>query len=411
MILNTNLIDYILLNYDQEELYAQALNVDIEDIKDAIDGNYNILNTLRNDTKPSLKLSYSENKLKMWDFGSPLFRGDIFDLYGIILQKSVYNPSEFVDICNHIIRTFKTTKVETKPTYVKTSSVIHYEERPFNSFDVAYWKLGNVTTRHLKNRGVVGASRVHINNMLYAIHDNKDPIYIYKSGYDKQIELVKVYKPYADKTNKFRTNNKLPLEGLHDLYSSDVLIITKSKKDKLVLESVLDNGVIEHEVNNNILRLKLPPYMSYPYTIGLYSKTNAVNSSYCITNVTNEGILLTPHFVKYLKSKHNTIVINYDYDITGIFNAYMYYRLYDLTPVFIGRSSNVIIDSLTPPLLQLLSKKLEDFGYTYNEKEFISFIIQHEDEYKVKDCYEFVSSDNVKAKEILNGKFKVLKKK
>ena len=407
MILHSSLKEYILTNYNQEKLYAKYLGLPLEEIEEAIENNRNIINTLRaSDTIPSLRLSYFNNKLRMWDFGNSLFRGDIFDLVGIALQKDSNNPIEFVEICKHIINNEKIDIKIISKIPSSTLTIIDYLTKPFNRKDIDYWLQGGVTTKHLSLRGVSPVKSIYVNKtgkpILYYTYSTNDPAYVYRDCVVDKTELVKIYRPFASKKDKFITNNKYLFEGINELYSSDILIITKSRKDKLVLEVLLDDGSIVKNLDKLVRSFNLPSYIDYPFLSGFYQPSYALHKRYCITNLTAESVFLGEKIVSLLRVKHKKIIINYDYDLTGIFNAFIYYKVYDITPLFIGRNATKIIDSLNDSLLKLLKNKLNTYDINFKEKELTNFIIEHGGEYEEKDWFELASNNIINTKFIIN---------
>ncbi len=409
MIITKDIISHILTNVNQEEVVAYVLGITIKEVEEAIENRYNIINTLRgNDTNPSLRLSYYNNKLKMWDYGDILYRGDIFDLVGIFLNKNTNNGKEFIDICEFILKVAKTKPRPIVNNTERQTKVITYTLKRFNSIEVDYWEKGNVSKQHLINRGVQPVDKFYINNNYIASSSNDDPIFVYLEGWDK-IEIVKVYRPFADKKYKFITNNKFLIEGYNDLYPSDILIITKSKKDRLVLESILDKGTIARQVNNNIIKSGMPPYSMYPYFLGLYNKSNAIDSSYCVTNLTNEGVLLSDKTIRLFRKNHNTIIINFDYDLTGVVNSFIYNKLYNIIPVFLGRDRQLVLDNLTDKTIRLILNKFKQLNIDATIDDLIYYIKLYEGDFKEKDVYDFISTNN--DKHTINGKFNEFKEK
>ena len=136
MIVGNTLKEFILLNYDQEQLFAKYMGLPIAEITECIlDRAYKITNPLRIDKNPSLGFYYdSKNKLRCWDYAVSIYRFDIFDLVGYLINTDSNNATGFVKICNTIIRgtTFNVTKKE-------ISVIIDLIEDDF--YNEKQWKL------------------------------------------------------------------------------------------------------------------------------------------------------------------------------------------------------------------------------------------------------------------------------
>lgn len=405
MIVTTSIKDFILLNYNQEELYSYYLRIPVGEVKEAIRYKQNLVNIHRgDDTNPSLRLSYDKGKLRMWDFGNSLYRGDIFDLVGIIINQNSNSQSGFVKICGEIIKNFNREEVTINIENIPSRAIITYDNKEFSKEDLSYWKQANVSKLHLINRGVAVANNFYVNDMLSGTYEYGNPIFIYTDIIHNGVEMLQVYRPHADKIDKFRTNHKLPMHGINELYKSKTLIITKSRKDKLTLEANVHKGVIVSKLHRLVTKLNLPPYVVYPFYNGFYSDSYQLNPNYCVTNLTSESILLSKDFINLIQKQHERILINYDYDLTGITNSYIYYKLYNFIPMFIGRDANEVLIKVSDKLLQLINNKFNQLGYNFDEDDFINYIREHEDNYIEKDWFELFTNQKEEAKLILHDK-------
>jgi len=409
MVVDGNLKQFILSNYNQELLYSKYLEIDIYDIIYSIENGTNLKNPHRDDKVASLAFRYVNEKLKMWDFGSLLYRGDIFDLVGMILNKNPNNSLDFIEICRFIIKDNKTSDIipHQSNQLINKTSVISYVPKNFSNFDISYFNEGGITKYHLILRGVEAAKSTSYNNRVYYEFNRHDPIYVYNLGFDNDKSIIKTYRPFTTlKTDKFKTNNPYPIEGHEELYESEVLIITKSRKDKLVFESYLDNGTIVKSLGKLINKLSLPPFIKYPYINATYNQNYKLNTKHCVINLKSESILLDEELVNLFKSKHKRIYINYDYDLSGILNAFYYVKLYDFIPVFIGRDSISILEGLNENLKFKIVSKFSQFNINIDFIELERFIIDNAGFETAKDVYELSKISKQKCKEFINDKFK-----
>jgi len=83
--------EHILATYDQISIFATYLNIPESEINFCLENKSNkISNPLRIDLNPSLGFIITMDKqtnmfkLKMYDFADPYYRGDCFDLVGMI---------------------------------------------------------------------------------------------------------------------------------------------------------------------------------------------------------------------------------------------------------------------------------------------------------------------------------------
>lgn len=393
--------NYILSNYNQEVILSKYLEIPLEEIQYAIKFNRNIINHHRKtDTNPSLKIYYDKNKLRIYDYGSILYRGDIFDVVAISLNLNSTIVTDFITICNHIINNYsKYTEVLTT-SIEKARDYFEYEYRNYDKSELAYFHKGNITKQHLLNRGVYLTKYVKINNGIFSLYNKKDPTFIYKDAYLNGNELVKFYRPFADKSLRFRTNNNLPIEGVNELYKSEILCITKSKKDRLTIES-LYKGNIPDKLDRVLKKLDIPEFIEYPYT-SPYSSGYEVDDKLCITNLTSESILLNKDTITFLKSNHDKIIINFDYDLTGLTNGFIYYILYGLTPIYIGGDKDLILHKITKDIQTVINNKFKQLSLNITIEDFKEFIIEHSDKYLEKDIFELSSRSKKEAKTFVN---------
>ena len=79
--------DYILNTLDQVHIYSVFLNVPETEINNCIClRNYKISNPLRYDPNPSVSFKWYGNKLIFRDFADYRYRGDVFEIVGMLLM-------------------------------------------------------------------------------------------------------------------------------------------------------------------------------------------------------------------------------------------------------------------------------------------------------------------------------------
>ncbi len=126
-----------------------------------------------------------------------------------------------------------------KPAEVKPAS-IKVKLTKFNQKDLEYWSQFGVTEKILKFYDVRRVEKAWIAENIWYINNDFDPCYRYKEK-----DKFKLYRPYADKRVKFRTNFfGGMLEGYTQLpHKGSILIITKGTKDVMTLHSIGVNAV------------------------------------------------------------------------------------------------------------------------------------------------------------------------
>jgi len=180
----------------------------------------------------------------------------ICEKYGETYEQSVKRI--FSDIENANIVTTEIGR-GIQEQYRKTKTVLSVQKKNFTEIDDIYWGQYFVTREILKKYNVYPIQTFWINDLPSTLFYTKEnPLYAYQV-FDK----FQIYCPYGDRKNKFRTNTGIyDLHGLEQLPNyGNLLIITKSKKDVLVLDrlgycavapSIGENAPIPDNIINNL---------------------------------------------------------------------------------------------------------------------------------------------------------------
>ena len=372
--------DFILTNYNQIELFSKYLGVGEGDILNCIHNNKRIINTHRGEESGSLTFTADNGKVRMWDYGSAAYRGDIFDLVGMLTNNNSSTRDGFIAICKHIINDSPISNIpRTIPnisTYKKRDTIITFAARQWGSDDVRFWLIGvHTNTNLLTKEGVypVLNSVVQSSRNAYYNYTKDDPSYAYFFDVIEKKNLIKLYFPNrSKKLIRFITNNNYNFEGISRLYKAPNLVITKGYKERVILRAYLPD-------------------------------------SYCVTNFSSESNLLSINEVNALKMIYRNIYINMDYDSTGIITSFYHYLKFRFIPVFICNKSVSIKDSQMRGLYNNLGETLVK-NYTYEKlyKMIREFTNEFQGEYDEKDFYDLaVVSSPTKLKEYINYKFEV----
>lgn len=298
--------EYILTTYDQVDIFATYLDIPESDINYCLESKSNkISNPLRQDTDPSLGFMPTMDKetnaykLKMYDFADPYYRGDCFDLVGMTSKLGSLNTSkalDFIAICKDIIHTMQNrTKLATAKELIaspKTEAftAIHIEPRLWNGKDIDLWNSFGLPFNEIKHL-IFPLKHSFISNFCDYTYTENDPGYGWISGYYDGRTLYKLYFPFrtGKEPNKprFKTNNKYyVLECIHEIRPADILVITKSNKDKLLIKRLL-------------------PRIEKIHTIE-------------ITSFTSESVIISDNFAMKLYDIFPTVVTNVDFDYAGL---------------------------------------------------------------------------------------------
>ena len=246
--------------------------------------NHAFCNPLRKDNNPSFVIYMNESgQLRHKDFADSSYSGSGIEFvqqkYGLSIgdaMKKIAKNFGLLEQDNKIYKEVLSTY--TKPVMdIKRYTFIQINPRKWEERDADYWKQFGITVDELKNEKVYPLKELFINRkreqfpqseLVYA--------YQYESGF-------KIYFPQREKGERWKSNIKTSIvENIKILQELDpaVVLITKSKKDRLVLSRY------------------------FPY----------------VMNVQNESrSCFTPEFVEMLKGRD--VWINYDSDEAGVKNC------------------------------------------------------------------------------------------
>lgn len=302
--------DYIFSKLSQETIFKKYLQVDElydnEKYKSPFDFN---------EEDPSFTLRYSSGgKLKGTDWGGT-FRGDCFDLVAALHGLDIDKKGDFFKVLHIIAKDFKIHQYadgETILNYEILRSVrlltkhnrlkIHITARQFNSSDITWIKL-KIGLDKLKKFKVVAVKEVYLNDDLRPIYtyNPRDPAYAYYLSPNNTD--IKIYYPNRNKGDKrkprFLANCSI-IQGLEQIQSSDIGIITKSYKDVIVLNRFKVDGKEIQSVAPN-----------------------------------SETLLITPTQYEFLKTKYKRVYSLYDYDPAGLHMMWLLRKLYGIQPLFL----------------------------------------------------------------------------
>lgn len=331
--------DFILSKVSQELIMSRYLGVPIEVINDCVVNNTLICSPLRVDHHPTFGFAFNnKHKLKARDFNGSFFC-DCFDVVAYVLsfktgrQIDVNTKADFYYILKHIAYTFSDIIYEGKVVEeneillketinrIKNSkSIIEVVVREWNNKDKKIWEKWKLSLHWLNTHFVVPVDQMYINRYCQPApkytYRESDPCYAYVTGLDSNgIYNIECYFPLRDRSKgevKFITNHN-GLVGLLNLNKPkyDIIIITKSYKDNLAIESWLSNFPLQGKMSESLIG---------------------------VINVTSESYILRQNEYDYLKSRLNEggiIISFYDFDLTGVRGAKRLRKDYGIIPIMI----------------------------------------------------------------------------
>jgi hypothetical protein len=241
----------------------------------------------RNEKNPSFIIGYRGGALRFVDFGDSSRKGGCFNFVMMLFNVSLNDALLMIDrdFDLGIVSGSSTKNYEriisdyAQPTATsKREYFIQVKTRKFTNEELAYWNGYYQDIDDLRANNVYSIDTVYLNKQKFPIKDTELRFgYLYEGHW-------KIYRPFADKKNKWMPNN-VPItmmDGLEDIRDCDVAFINKSKKDYMVMKKV------------------------FP----------------CCCAVQNEGMgCFSEENVEYIKENSETQILSFDSDETGVKNS------------------------------------------------------------------------------------------
>lgn len=222
------------------------------------------IRTGNSDDSPSFSIfsSNKPNREYFWkDNGG---RGESGDIFKLIMLLHGY--TEFKHALQKVDLDFNLnfgspvppqTKIVTYLPPEDIPSVISIKARAFTKYELDYWNTFGVT------QALLTKFKVHSTDLYWLSADQQGgskPAHGHCFAY-QIMKRYQIYQPYAPPERKFRQNlTDKDLHGFHQLaYEQDTLIITKSRKDVMTLDSHGFEAVAPRSENTPIA----PEYLRY----------------------------------------------------------------------------------------------------------------------------------------------------
>lgn len=243
----------------------------------------------RGDSVASFLIGNKNGFLYHIDFGDSRFRGNCFDFVKQLLMLPDFHQTlkkidkdfglgisdgKVTDVRTQII-TYQQPKMEEKrPAYIQVKV-----RKNFNKAELKYWEGYYQDENDLRDEFIYPLKEVLIDKVQYGW--KKDELIF---GYLFEDKYWKIYRPFAENP-KLKWKNNAPIDtvdGLENVRGCKNAIVTKSKKDKMVLRKI------------------------FP----------------CVCAVQNESLVaLNQNTISYLNEQCENVYINYDADAPGKKNS------------------------------------------------------------------------------------------
>jgi len=241
----------------------------------------------RNEKNPSFIIGYRGGTLRFHDFADSTNSGNCFNFVMKMFYTSLNDALLMIDrdFDLGIVNASSTKNYErivsnyTQPTATsKREFFIQVKPRKFTHEELAYWNEYYQDIDDLRANNVYSIDTLYLNKQKFPLKDTELRFgYLYEGHW-------KIYRPFADKKNKWMPNN-VPItmmDGLQDIKDCDVAFINKSKKDYMVMKKI------------------------YP----------------CCCAVQNEGLgCFSEENVEYLKENSDVQILSFDSDEAGVKNS------------------------------------------------------------------------------------------
>lgn len=249
----------------------------------------------RNENNPSFVIGNKKGFISFIDFADVNYRGDCFTFV-----KMLFHLNSLDDVLTKIDKDFglgisegselkdyqSVIKSYRQPTEVKRHSLIQVVTKKFTNRELEYWGSYHQSLDDLRENNVYSVKKVFLNRQAFPLNDNEMVFgYLYDGHW-------KIYRPLEDKKKKWIPNNVpiTAMDGKENIIDCDTALISKSKKDWLVMKKV------------------------FP----------------CSCAVQNEGIgCFSKENVDFLKSNSKRQILSFDSDVVGVRNSQQITQAFD----------------------------------------------------------------------------------
>lgn len=239
------------------------------------------VNHLRYEKNPSFIIFQKDGKLLHWDFADSMWRGDCFSLVMMIYKCDFETAIKIIErdfgINYDYINLPPQKQVELPKLKKRRKKKIQVITRQFTTEELQYWKEYYINEEELKLNNIYSISQAYINKLPIDFKIKEIRFGYYYEGY------WKIYRPNAEKDKKWLSNVPIDyIEGRKHINPSMPVVITKSKKDAMVIRKI------------------------YPFCISVQSENIA-----CFTEEN----------VRFIKENSTRQILSFDSDEPGVKNS------------------------------------------------------------------------------------------
>ena len=163
--------------------------------------------------------------------------------FQVVMKKFNVNYYEALEIIAKDFNLIEGTKsnkeapIIVKPLEETKSTVIQVQIKDYTDKELKWWESFGINKKLLKKYHIYSIQNVFLNGELKFTTSEKNPIYGYYFGKDKNgYEKWKIYFPLRTEYRFLNNLSKKVLQGYHQLpKTGDLLVITKSMKDVVAL--------------------------------------------------------------------------------------------------------------------------------------------------------------------------------
>ncbi len=261
---------------------------------------------LREDKNPSWAVFKSRNGGLMYKDFATNDSGNIVKLVAKLHHSSFKEALAIIDrdfnlklggntTVSHKVQGFVTTNTIDTVEELANGAKIGINIQKHNDVDIAYWSQYGIDLECLKKYNVFSTSLLFINGNCVSSYKRNNPMYSYVFKKDNVLSY-KIYRPFAIKYKWTSNVNKSVLQGWDQMpASADVLIITKSLKDVMVLSQM----------------------------------------GYASVSMQSEQSEIKEQVVDQLRNRFKTILILQDFDYAGVCGVNKIRKKYGFIPFFI----------------------------------------------------------------------------
>jgi hypothetical protein len=247
-------IDYIRSKVSDYEIYSFYLGV-------IVTGPCYLNSPFHTDVHPSFSLYRRKNSPSVrWKDHATGSGGDVLDFvsklhYNISISETLAQINQDLKLGHLSKPTRLTEKRQFKVTELKAAnetSELSIQSKPYDKEELDYWGKYGITEKLLLQFKVFAVLNVFINNTVVWSKRKGQPIFVYVFQKDAHTTF-KVYRPLSPKKEKWLSNtDHSVIQGWDQLDpTGDILILTKSLKDVMVLRTLGYNAIsLQQEVGS-----------------------------------------------------------------------------------------------------------------------------------------------------------------